>query len=152
MTKFIYKKQRAGFGFYAEIELEPLNTSKTESFVSDYCSWKMIKSENPSYRIGSNYDGWTEASIKGVEFALSRINHKVKKEIKLLDLNGHVAHSNLYSMFAAGFLCLFKDFGIELKKEDYENLIDFVSSSGGWDKINEMPNEKKLLISTYNKS
>lgn len=152
MTKVRYAKQRGGVGFYSEIELESLKTEELESFVSDHCSWNMIKSENPTYIIGSGYDDWKEAGIKGIKFALSRINHREKKEIKFLDLNGHPAHSNLYSMFAAGFLCLFEDFGIELKKEDYENLLDFVSSSAGWEKINEMPNEKKLAITMYNKS
>lgn len=152
MTKVKYAKQRGGIGFYSEIELESVKTSKSDSFVSDHCTWNMIKSENPNYTIGLGYDEWKEAAINGIKYALSKINHEVKMEIKLLDLNGHSAHTNLHSMFAAGFICLFNDFGVELKEDDYEKLLTFVSSSAGLGRINEMPNENKLAITLYNKS
>ena len=151
MTKAKYARQRGGVSFYAEVELDSITTSNLESFVTDYCTWNMIKSATPKYTIGSRYNKWKEAAISGIKFALTRISHKNKIEVKFIDLNGHPAHSNLHSIFAAGFLCTFKHFEIEIKQDDLENLYDFVASSIGIENINESPNENNLIISQYNK-
>ena len=110
----------------------------------------MIKSANPQYKILELYKAWKEAAICGVKYALTRINHTDKVEIRFIDLNGHPAHSNLYSMFAAGFLCTFEVFEIELKQSDLEKLYDFVASSVGIEKIHEQPDPRKLEIEIYN--
>lgn len=152
MIRYRYAKQRKGTGFYSVVDLELIETNKAQSFVSDHCTWDLILSENPNYVIGKGYDIWKEAVINGVEFALSKIAHTNKVEVRLIDLNGHVAHSNLYSMFVAGFLCTFKAFELELDEDELEQLYDFVSGSAGFEKFEEMPDERQLNIRQYSKT
>jgi hypothetical protein len=151
MTKLKYAEHRRGFGLYAVVEIESIETQRAESFVSDTCTWNMIKSENPTYEIGPGYHDWKDSATYGIRCALSKITHHPKVEIKLLDLNCHPAHSNHYSMFAAGFLCLFKDFGVKLSGIDHERVVDFVARSAGSKNFDEKPDGTALVIGQYAK-
>lgn len=130
-----YKKYRNGFGLYSIVH----TVSKTS---------ESLNNEYPN-RTESNLDlVWKKMVIQGLEYALSKIHHIICIEIILKDIEGHIMHSNNYSMLAAGILATFAELNVEIDEEDIENLYEFVESSKEKD-LDAIPDVDKLVFKTY---
>lgn len=149
MTQEKYNKQINGIGLFAEIWIDSYKSDNPESIVIDACSWKVLREAYENLQLGEGYYKWKTAALKGIRFAISKIETDVIYEIHLLDLNGHVLHSNLHSMFAVGLLSVFRELRIDISENDLAELHEFVHSSKGFSGIWEEPDENKLHITNY---
>jgi hypothetical protein len=149
MTQEKYNKQINGIGLYAEICIDSSKSNGLESTVIDACSWKMLREAHINLQLGEGHYKWRAAVLKGIRFAISKIETDVTYEIRLLDIDGHILHSNLHSMFAVGLLSVFKELRVDINENDLAALHEFVHSSKGYNSIWEEPNENKLHITNY---
>ncbi|WP_298541896.1 hypothetical protein [uncultured Aquimarina sp.] len=143
-----YKRHKNGFGLYSLVHTVSKTSEESESFVSDQCSWESLIKEYPN-RIQGKFDlVWKTMVIQGLNYGLSKIHHNECIEIVLKDIQGHVMHSNNYSMFAAGILAAFAELKVKVDDQDLENLYEFVGSSKG-EGLDAIPNVSELVFKTY---
>ena len=143
-----YKRHKNGFGLYSLAHTTSFKAKELQSLVSDDCSWESAIQEYPNFH-PSKFDLiWKNMVIQGLYYGLSKIEHYEPLEIVLKDIEGHIMHSNNYSMFAVGILAAFTELKVKIDEEDLEGLYDFVGSSKGKD-LDAIPDLDELVFKTY---
>lgn len=143
-------KYTGGIGLYAEVCIDTTLTGKNEDKnVLDACSWNLLRAAYNNAVVSEGHLRWKAAALQGIRFALANMENGEPFRITLLDVMGHVLHSNLYAMFAAGFTAVFKALGVALQKEDLDKLQQFVYASKDLNDRYAWPDEDKLYIAHY---
>lgn len=130
MTDTKYAKQKGGRGHYAYCKINSHATNEPLSFVTDKCTWDALKSTYTNAIVGIGFLDWKQIVINGMQSAISHINFTVQREFELIDVDGHIAHSDNATMFAVGFLSVFNELELILKSEDLEVIDNLVWTSG----------------------
>jgi hypothetical protein len=84
-----------------------------------------------------------------MEYALRHISLSSPKEFQLLDLDGHIAHTDGPSMFVVGLLSIFNELNIELSQEDSNVIDNYVAPGRGMENIFEIVLELPIEIGYY---
>lgn len=134
---------------YTEVWIDSVSAEGDHPVVADRCSWDMLKATYNNAQITHGHYQWKDAVIKGIRFALSKIETQNPYRIILQDVHGHILHSNLHVMFATGLTAVFKELNVALSAQDQCSLQQFIYASGGLDAIRTEPDENRLLIAHY---
>jgi len=134
-----YKSVKKGIGLYGKVSIDiTLLSSNENHVVIDSCLWKSIGKNLPNANI-KPYIPWKKTALEGIKYALSIIKTKYKYKINLVDIDGHISHSNSSSIFAASIITVFTAFNIELNHKDYIKLTDFVFNNNNRKNIFILP-------------
>jgi hypothetical protein len=149
MTKFRYIKLHNKIEFYADVFISSSLSENPQPSIINKCSFATLKNENANLTEGEILLEWKMAALSGMKYAITRIKFYEVFDLELIDICGHPVNTNLHSMFAAGLLSVFKEFGIDIKESDLNSIYDFVGKSAGHANIRKQPDINDLKISDY---
>lgn len=120
--------QKDGIGRWASCSIGSRDTEEMESLVTDRCAWDTMKETYRNAVIGVDVLNWKRSVISGMQCAIEHTFFEGNKEFELLDVNGHVAHSDCISMFIVGFKSVLEEMGLPLLQADRDAIENLLST------------------------